>query len=73
VLVIEENREMIRGYELREGRNVRSLNQAPIKTYNRSRIAKGRQLRVDSQTRKEAPDKSTLMRKNLLNLIAEGA
>ena len=73
VLVIEQTKTFIRGYELREGRNLRTGTKAPIKTYLIRKIAKGVSLRVDSPIRKLAPDKSTLVRKPLLDLIEAGA
>lgn len=73
VLVIESTREYLRGYELREGNVVRNtLGKAPVKTYRRNRIARGRQLRVDSPIRKMSAEKSTLQRTNLLNLLEVG-
>jgi hypothetical protein len=72
VLVIEQTREYIRGYELREGRTVRTAGKAPVKTYRRERIARGVSLRVDSPIRKLYPQKSTLVRKPLLDVIETG-
>ncbi len=73
VLVIESTKEYIRGYELREGRTVRTAAKAPVKTYRRDRIARGASLRVDSPIRKLYPQKSTLVRKTLLDVIESGA
>ena len=73
ILVVEQTREYLRGYELREGRIVRSAGKAPIKTYSRDRIARGNSLRVDSPIRKSHPNKTTLVRKPLLDLIETGA
>ena len=73
VLVVEQTRDFIRGYELREGRNIRTASKAPVKTYRRERIARGASLRVDSPIRKLYPKKSTLVRKTLLDVIASGA
>ena len=73
VLIIEKNETIIRGYELREGRIIRLASKAPIKTYLIERIAKGVSLRVDSPIRRTAPNKSTLVRKPLLDLIEIGA
>ena len=73
VLVIESTKEYLRGYELREGRIVRTAGKAPIKTYRRERIARGASLRVDSPIRKLYPQKSTLVRKTLLDVIESGA
>lgn len=72
MLVIESNRDFIRGYELREGSDTRVAEKAPIKTYTRRKIAKGMNLRAENPLRKKAPEKSTLMRKTLMNLIETG-
>ena len=72
VLVIESNKNYIRGYELREGNEIRSAEKAPIKTYSRAKIAKGMSLRKENPVRKLSPQKSTLVRKNLLDIIAKG-
>lgn len=73
VLIVEQTRDTISGYELREGRVIRTAGKAPIKTYSRSRIAKGNSLRIDNPIRKLHPNKSTLIRKPLLDLIETGA
>ena len=73
VLVIEQTKEYIRGYELREGKNVRVASRAPVKTYRRDAIAKGQSLRLDNPLRKSSPKKSTLIRKPLMDLIEQGA
>ena len=73
VLIIEDKPEYIRGYELREGTNVRSAAKAPIKTYNRDKIAKGEDLRQESPLRRLYPNKSTLVRKTLFNVVESGA
>jgi hypothetical protein len=73
ILVVEQTREYIRGYELREGRIIRPAAKAPVKTYRRERIARGASLRTDSPIRKLYPQKSTLVRKTLLDVIEVGA
>lgn len=73
ILVIEQTREYIRGYELREGRTIRTAEKAPVKTYTRSKIAKGASLRTDSPIRLANPNKSTLVRKPLFDIIKTGA
>ena len=73
VLVVEQNKKFISGYELREGNIVRVADKAPIKTYLRERIAKGNSLRNDNPVRKLKPNKSTLVRKPLINIIEAGA
>ena len=73
ILVIESNKNILRGYELREGNITRSFSKAPIKSYTRSKIAKGNNLRVENPIRKNNPKKSTLIRRTLINLIEIGA
>lgn len=73
VLIIEANKDYIRGYELREGKIVRTANRAPIKTYLRNRIAKGKSLRPDNYIRTTNPEKSTLIRTKLIDIVEIGA
>ena len=73
VLIIEDKPDYIRGYELREGKVVRSAAKAPIKTYNRNKIAKGEDLRAESPIRQILRNKSTLVRKTLFNVLETGA
>jgi len=69
VLVTESTRDYIKGYELRDGNIVRVASKAPVKTYKRSKIARGANLRK----RQKAPlNKSTLVRRPLLDLIESG-
>lgn len=72
VLVIESTKDSITGYELREGNTVRIGAKAPIKTYNRDKIARGESLRSDSPIRKLKPKQSTLVRKTIWDLIESG-
>lgn len=72
VLVIESDRNILTGYEIREGAEIRKLGKAPIKSYRRDRIAKGKNLRSDSQQRAKMPTKSTLVRKQILDLLENG-
>lgn len=72
VLIIESTKDFIRGYEIREGSAVRTADCAPIKSYSRKNIAKGENLRKDNPIRKKAPAKSTLVRKNLIDLAISG-
>lgn len=41
VLIIEDLPKVLIGYEIREGNDVRSVKNAPIKSYRKDRIAKG--------------------------------
>jgi len=72
VLVIESDRYVLTGYEIREGADIRKLSKAPIKSYRRDRIARGRNLRQESQLRQIAPEKSTLVRKQIIDLVENG-
>lgn len=72
VLVIESTGEYIKGYELREGTITRIAEKAPIKTYCRCKIARGANLRAENPIRKKAPEKSTLIRKPLMDIIKTG-
>jgi hypothetical protein len=72
VLVTESTKDFIKGYELRNGNLVKNAEKAPIKTYKRNKIAKGASLRLDNPMRKLSPNKSTLVRKPLIDIIASG-
>lgn len=72
VLLIDQIGEYITGYELREGNEVRNAEKAPIKSYRKDKIAKGKSLRAGSQIRMKNPNKSTLVRKSLIDLIKSG-
>ena len=71
VLVIESTKDHIKGYELRDGNVVRVASKAPVKTYNRSKIAKESNLR-SNQKRRVVSSKSTLVRRPLMDLIEAG-
>ena len=71
VLVINSDSKFIKGYEVREGTTVRIGNDLPVKTYKRSNIARTKQLRKDNPAR-TTQNKSTLVRKSLLDLITSG-
>jgi hypothetical protein len=73
VLLIENTKEFLRGYELREGSVTRTMQKAPIKTYRRDRIAFGLSLRKNSPFRKTNPEKCTLVRKPLFDIVETGA
>ena len=67
VLIIENMPNYIRGYELREGSETRSLKDAPIKTYRKSRIATQKQCRpCKSRTRDEV---TTFQRMSVIDLL----
>lgn len=71
LLVTEINDTHISGYELREGNKVRNGMNAPYKTYLRSNIAKYSSLRSDNASKKNG-NKSTLVRKDLMDIILTG-
>lgn len=73
VLVIESNSQWFRGYELREGSNVRNFGSAPVKTYRRNKVAKIKQCgRLKKRFSENELTLSTLKRKPLLDLITNG-
>lgn len=71
VLIIENKPRFMRGYELREGSTVRSLTEAPIKTYTKSRIAKQSDLGARKH-REPGPPVTTLQRMKLIDLLKTG-
>lgn len=72
ILIIESKPKMFVGYELREGRTIRSLKDAPIKSYLKEKIAYTRSLRPDAPLRRKNPNTSTLQRDKLMGLIESG-
>jgi hypothetical protein len=72
VLIIESDKNTLTGYEIREGAKIRKLSKAPIKSYSRDKIARGENLRLENPQRKESPKKSTLIRKEILDIIENG-
>ena len=73
VLVIESNKDSLTGYELREGSTTRPFACAPIKTYNRCRIARSYQCRKDSTAYQQSVRvATTLKRQNLIKIVTEG-
>lgn len=66
-----ENPELITGYELREGSEVRNMKKAPIKTYRKDRIAKWSQIGKGNH-KEPGPPETTLKKMNLLELVVEG-
>jgi hypothetical protein len=71
ILIIESNKDFVTGYELREGSITRKLDVAPVKSYNRARIARWSQLGRNKH-RVPGPNWSTLQRFNLLELVKTG-
>ena len=74
VLVTESNSNIITGYELREGSDIRPFTDAPIKSFSRGKIASvgecGRRLRA--RTPKKYHAETTLDRSGLLDLVQAG-
>ena len=74
VIVTESTPRIIKGYEIREGSETRSLSKAPIKAYTKSKIAAigqcGRRLR--NRTEKKNLANSTLTRDGLLSILMTG-
>lgn len=71
-LVLKTTAKIITAYELREGNEVRLLPKAPIKTYRRDKIAKGKNLRTNHPLRKKKPEKTTLICKSLIDILESG-
>ncbi len=71
VLVTESTKTHLSGYELRDGNIVRQTINAPVKTYIRKKIAKGRNLRARQKSVINL-SKTTLVRKSLMSLIESG-
>jgi len=72
----ETSADILVGYELREGKTVRQLSEAPVKSYRRNKIAKFgdySRLRYSKLNKSKNLDDSTLVRTNLLNLLISGA
>jgi hypothetical protein len=71
VLVTEVGRNVIRGYELREGSDVREFSKSLYKTYSRSKIATTNQCRKDNKVSTKK-NKTTLKRVSLKTLVFDG-
>lgn len=71
VLIIENKPRFLRGYELRDGSTIRSLSEAPVKTYTKSRIAKHSEL-GPAKHREAGPPETTLERLKLIDLLKLG-
>jgi len=76
VLIVEETKDQIRGYELREGRTTRSLSEVGrcIKSYRKDKIAKwgdySRLLRT-GKAKKKSANTSTLERFSITGMFTE--
>lgn len=77
VILIEQTNDLIVGYEVREGYKTRSIKNAPVKTFKRSRIARVSQIDRKCSLRKRAEcgaelDRSTLVREDLASFVKTG-
>lgn len=74
VVLIESKPSYIRGYELREGSEIRNFGQAPIKSFSKSKIARIHQLDRRHKARTTAVDqnRTTLQRVAIVDLIKKG-
>lgn len=75
VLVTTSDKNRITGYEMREGKIVRSIEDAPIKTYLKRRVATRGQCRTDSAMRnvgEKRLSETTLVRLSLVELTESG-
>jgi hypothetical protein len=72
VVVVENNKKQLTGYEIREGNIVRDIDDATVKTYLRSKIATRGQCRKESLVRNAAKKtqlaESTLTRSSMKSL-----
>ncbi len=75
ILITESTSRYIRGYELREGSEVRSFLDAPIKTFTRKKIAKIEQcgFRLRRRTPPKEHSSSTFQSVGLIDLVKKGA
>jgi len=75
ILVIEETKDVIKGYELRAGSEVRPFKKAPVRGYRKDKIALVKQCgkRLRHRMPKNTHVSTTLERKELLDLIDKGA
>lgn len=76
VVIVENNANTITGYELREGMTVRSMENAPIKSYRKDTIASVNELdkrrKLHQITPKKKRNQSTLSRTGLSSLVTDG-
>jgi hypothetical protein len=75
VLIVNETDTVITGYELREGRNIRTYADAVIRSYRKNRIANYgdySRLRKNRRNYNKNDSESTLVRTDLLDLVKTG-
>mgnify|MGYP000871577344 CR=1 FL=1 len=76
ILIIEDLPTLLIGYEMREGSKLRSIKDAPVKSYRKDRIAKYgdySRLRKTKVGAKKDPSESTLNRTEIIEFIRNGA
>jgi ribosomal protein S12 len=76
VLVTQNDGKYITGFEVREGKTTRSVEDAPIKKYLKNKIATREECRPDSSMRKvgrKRLSETTLVRESLTELTENGA
>jgi len=76
IIVTKEGKNHITGYEIREGRQVRLVSKAPIKTYRLDRIATYGQysrLKMNKENYNRLDSETTLVRSSLEDLVRTGA
>jgi hypothetical protein len=76
VLIVAETQTTFTGYELREGKTLRTYGDALIRTYRKDKIAKFgdySRLRKNRQNYNRKDSESTLTRSNIFDLIKNGA
>lgn len=74
ILIIDSSETLLTGYEVREGSQVRSFRNAPVKSFRRDRIATAGQLdRRRTLAKKLDVNKTTLRRLPLNDFIKNGA
>lgn len=72
ILLTEITPTLVRGYELREGSEVRDAAEAPIKSFRKDRIALLSQLGARKH-REPGPEVTSLKRESLLGLVVAAA
>lgn len=72
VLIVEADDKTIKGYELRCGSTTRSLENAPVRSFSKDKIATFGSLRLDNKNRKNKSTKTTLTRVAMVDLETAG-
>jgi hypothetical protein len=75
ILVIEENSKMLVGYEIREGKEVRKVRNAPVKSFRKDKIANFGdycRLKMNNQYYNKLDSDTTLERDDFVDLVMSG-